>query len=388
VILLRPGVLPVFAQPYLDAYPYVVFGVGAVLGWYFNRTRVIFALLVLAVGEAALRIVGGVWPNPDGTGRFVFALLATLVPLNLGTYAWLKERGLFTTHGLARLLLLVIQIVAVDSIIRWEWGTPREWVEFTLFDHPIRSWTSLPEIALVAFAIALVITMARCVTRRDPIDAGLLGTLVAAFVAFHGIGRGWTSAPFLATGGLTLIWALVETTYRMAFYDDLTGLPGRRALNEALLQVGSRYTVAMVDVDHFKRFNDLFGHDVGDQALRMVAAKLSRITGGGKAFRYGGEEFAILFPRAPAAEAVSHLEAARRAIASSCFVLRGQGRPRKKPQTAKAANGPRVAVSLTISIGIAEPKERNGRTDPHQVLRAADQALYRAKSAGRNRLMT
>ena len=62
----------------------------------------------------------------------------------------------------------------------------------------------------------------------------------------------------------------------MAYHDELTGLPGRRALNEALLRVGSRYAVAMVDVDHFKHFNDAYGHEVGDQVLRMVAAQLDR----------------------------------------------------------------------------------------------------------------
>jgi diguanylate cyclase (GGDEF)-like protein len=387
VILLRPGVLPDFTQPYVEAYPYLVLGVGIVLGWYFNRTRVIFALLILALAEGALHTVGQEWAALDATGRFVFAVVATLLPLNLAMYAMFNERGLFTTHGMARVLLLGVQVVAVDSIIRWDWHAPREWLQAAAIDGSLDRWTSLPETALAAFGIATIVIVIRCASRRDPIEAGFLWALVSTFVALQGMRWGWVPTPFLATAGLALIWALVETTYRMAFYDELTGLPGRRALNEALLQVGNRYTVAMVDIDHFKRFNDLFGHDVGDQALRMVAAKLSGITGGGKAFRYGGEEFAILFARASAAEAVPHLEAARRAIAASCFVLRGRARPRKKPQAPKSVSGPRVAVSLTISIGIAEPKERNGNSDPHHVLRAADKALYRAKSAGRNRLM-
>ena len=173
----------------------------------------------------------------------------------------------------------------------------------------------------------------------------------------------------------------------MAYYDELTGLPGRRALNEALLRVGSRYAVAMVDVDHFKRLNDVFGHDVGDQALRMVAGRLSGITGGGKPFRYGGEEFVVLFARASAAEALPHLEAARRAIADASFILRGPRRPRKKPATPRTPRGPQVTVALTVSIGLAEPDQRKGNASPQQVLRAADKALYRAKGAGRNRLM-
>jgi len=73
-------------------------------------------------------------------------------------------------------------------------------------------------------------------------------------------------------------------------------LPSRRALIERLPSLGRRYTVAMVDVDHFKNFNDTYGHDAGDQVLRMVASRLGEVSGGGTAFRYGGEEFTILFP--------------------------------------------------------------------------------------------
>ncbi len=387
LILLRPGILPDVVQPYLQAYPYVVFGVGTVLGWYFNRTRVIFALLLLAVTDTVLHHLGAGQASVGSPARFVAAAIGVLLPLNLAVYGILKERGVFTTHGVARFVVIAAQVIAVDSIIRLQWRAPEAWLESVLVDARLSQWAGVPEAVLASFALAAIFLAGRCISRRDPIEAGFLWTVVAAFLALHGIPRGWAATPFLATAGLGLIWALVETTYRMAFYDELTGLPGRRALNEALLQVGSRWSVAMADVDHFKRFNDLFGHDVGDQALRMVASKLSQIQGGGKAFRYGGEEFAILFPRATAAEAVGHLEAARREIAASCFVVRGAGRPRKKPKGTPSPSGPRVAVSLTISMGIAEAKERNTLTDPHQVLRAADKALYRAKSAGRNRLM-
>jgi diguanylate cyclase (GGDEF)-like protein len=286
-----------------------------------------------------------------------------------------------------RLVFVGVQVLAVDLTIRFEWGTPKEWLTSVLLDEHLTAWTALPEVSLATFGLASVFLAVRCVRRRDPIDAGYLWASATAFVSLHGMRWGWSPATFLATGGLALIWALVETTYRMAYYDELTGLPGRRALNEALLQVGSRYAVAMVDVDHFKRFNDVFGHDVGDQALRLVASKLSAITGGGKAFRYGGEEFAVLFSRASAAEAFPHLEAARRAIADSSFILRGPRRPRKKPKAPTPSSGPHVSVSLTVSIGLAEPDERKKEASPQHVLRAADKALYRAKSAGRNRLM-
>jgi diguanylate cyclase (GGDEF)-like protein len=387
VILLRPGVLPDVAGPAVRAYPYVVLGAGILLGWYFHRSRVVFGILILTWADLTLRLVGAGAGAAEHVGRIVFAALALLLPLNLAAYAVLKERGVFTAYGAARFAAIAGQILLVDAIVRWEWESPKAWLTHAFLDERLSAWTSVPQTALTAFLLAAAFLAARCVYRRDPIDTGFLWSTVAAFLALHGTRWGWIPTASLATAGLTLLWALLETTYRMAYYDELTGLPGRRALSEALLRVGGRYTVAMIDVDRFKRFNDLFGHDVGDQALRMVAAKLRGITGGGKAFRYGGEEFAVLFPRASAAEAIPHLEAARRSMASACFVVRGPGRPRKRPISPKPPAGPHVAVSLTVSIGVAEPDERKGTAHPQQVLRAADKALYRAKSAGRNRLM-
>src|SRR3989441_13015310 len=105
----------------------------------------------------------------------------------------------------------------------------------------------------------------------------------------------------------------------MAYQDSLTGLPARRALNEALLRLGGHYTVAMLDVDHFKRINDHHGHDVGDQVLKMIAAKLAQVTGGGKAYRYGGEGVAGIFAGRGAEGRLSGLGGQRETGASTRF---------------------------------------------------------------------
>src|SRR5207253_9119178 len=135
------------------------------------------------------------------------------------------------------------------------------------------------------------------------------------------------SSAYFATGGLILVLSLIETWHGMAYDDELTGLPARRALNEALARLRGVYTVAMIDIDHFKRFNDEHGHDIGDQLLRMVGARLADIGGGGRAFRYGGEEFAVLFQGKDVSEAGIPLEALRRTIEAAPFTLRGSQRP-------------------------------------------------------------
>jgi diguanylate cyclase (GGDEF)-like protein len=385
LVLLRPGVLPDSMRLYVTVYPYTILGAGVFLGWYFNRSRVVFALVLLAMTDAALlRFVVGESPVA-GVGRTVFDALSVLLPLNLVGYGMLDERGLLTPWGLRRLALIPAQVVAVLLIVLLDWHGPAVWLEHPFVDVRLTAWTALPQAALATFGAAGILLTGRCILRSSAIEAGFLWTLVSMFVALHGIRLGWLPTNFLATGGLALIAGLVATSYRMAYHDDLTGLPGRRAMNEALLQLGSRYAMAMVDVDHFKRFNDTYGHDVGDQVLRMVASRLGGVSGGGKAFRYGGEEFSVIFPNKSTEEATPHLEALRRAVAASRFIVRASGRPRKKPPTPKPSVASRKEVSVTVSIGVADCDDRG--TDPQRVLKSADKALYRAKSAGRNRVM-
>ena len=192
----------------------------------------------------------------------------------------------------------------------------------------------------------------------------------------------------------------------MAFRDELTGLPGRRSLEEQLLGLGPTFTVAMVDVDHFKKFNDTHGHDVGDQVLRMVGAWLAEVGGAGRAFRYGGEEFAVLFADMSIEDALPHLERLRTAIENHAMVARtrerrqtqrgdedrrAQARSNKpgafshvKKVVLSGAHRDTDALYVTISIGVPE-RNRPLHTSA-MVFRSADEALYRAKRGGRNRI--
>ena len=142
----------------------------------------------------------------------------------------------------------------------------------------------------------------------------------------------------------------------------------------------------MLDVDYFKNFNDAHGHDIGDQVLRLVSTRLAQVEGGGMAYRYGGEEFCILFPELRLAEALPHVEKIRADIAAYQMAVRRKDRP-KNPEAGtrlRHLRSPDKMLSVTVSIGVAGTDEQ--RSTPAEVLRAADQALYRAKEAGRNRV--
>jgi diguanylate cyclase (GGDEF)-like protein len=212
------------------------------------------------------------------------------------------------------------------------------------------------------------------------------------------------SDAYVATAALILGASLIETSYMLAYHDELTGIRGRRAFNESLHSLDQQYAIAIVDIDHFKKFNDTYGHDVGDQVLCMVAKRLSEVGGDGQAFRCGGEEFAITFRNTSAKEALEHLDALRHRIEQSTFQVRGSERraekknelgkdlraaesDRRKSAKKKTAAGPQHShdhLSVTVSIGVAEPNTRYRQ--PEQVIQAADQALYRAKQKGRNRV--
>jgi len=141
----------------------------------------------------------------------------------------------------------------------------------------------------------------------------------------------------------------------------------------------------MIDIDHFKKLNDEHGHAAGDQVLRLIGSTLMRTEGGGRPFRYGGEEFAVLFSGKSVDEALPYIEDLRETIEASTFIVRSRGRPKRRPATRARSSGGQRRVDITVSIGVAEPQD--GRADPEDVIRTADQALYRAKRAGRNRVV-
>jgi diguanylate cyclase (GGDEF)-like protein len=237
---------------------------------------------------------------------------------------------------------------------------------------------------------------------RKPSDSALLWSLCGFTFALHFTGTARLAMTFWAAAGCILAISIVENSYLLAYHDELTTLPSRRAFNDAMLRLQTPYSIAVVDIDHFKKFNDTYGHDTGDQVLRLVASNLARVTGGGQAYRCGGEEFMILFPGKTTADVTGHLEQLRKAIESSEFRTRGGDRRRvprgpdrrNRRNRVRASKGrairqlaeeePVRVLSVTVSIGVATSTKEP--SDPQVVLQAADKALYRAKANGRNRL--
>ncbi len=370
---------PTWGRILFPFYPLAAIAIALLLGWRFDRSRLIFATLTIGVAGWLLIVYG----NPyDAIGRITTVAVLSLLPLNIALLALLKERGIFTRHGLMRWAILAMQPLVVWGLIHY-----RQYYWLGIFDTPIFPFVTLDRVpleqpALIGFLLALSITGYRGLYRQKAMEAGMFWALALILYSVLNEHSHVVLSLFLASAILILIVTVVEITYTMAFRDELTALPGRRALNQALLQLGSRYTIAMIDVDHFKKFNDTYGHDIGDEVLKMVASQLTRVSGGGKSFRYGGEEFTILFPGKSSEAAHPHLERLRESIASTPFTVRGPERARKKPT--ESTRGSKREVRISVSIGAAERQADNSTAQ--EVIKAADKALYRAKKTGRNRV--
>ena len=379
LLVTLPGLRPA-ANGLVDVYPYTVLAAALLLGFRFNRSRLVFTVALLAIAQYVLDL-GLAAPEQ----RLFFHATTFLLPLNLALIALLPERGTVTPRGLLRWVLIGVQVIVVAFLAK-SFPTEATAVLRTRFMPSVLSdWTPLAQPALVAFlGMGAVLVLGWLREPQSPVR-GYTYALIAAFLGLTWKAAGPGQEMWIATAGLVLVVAVIEASYMMAYRDGLTELPGRRALNEALPRLSGQFTVAMVDVDHFKRFNDRYGHDAGDHVLRLVASRLAHASGGGTAYRYGGEEFALLFPGKGAEECMPHLEELRETVETSRFTLRRRFRPRNKPAAPKGRKT-REAIVITVSIGVAEKNHRHSTAD--QVIQAADKALYRAKEAGRNRVAT
>ncbi|MFH1350227.1 MAG: diguanylate cyclase [Pseudomonadota bacterium] len=384
VVLFQSGFLANWLPTIVRFYPYAVLGAGILLGWRFNRSRLVFGVLALTLAERSLLYYAGASGASTDPGRMIYNIVATLLPLNLAAISLANERGILTFRGIWRMGLILWQPLAIAFL--WRYGYLRlfAYLEHDFFTVPILNRIPIHQPALLSFGMSFLVLLLVRIRRGGAIESGFFWALVSTGLALVATGTGPLRTLYFSTAGLILFISVIEASYSMAFRDELTGLPARRAMNEALLRLGSRYTISMVDIDYFKKFNDRYGHDVGDQVLRMVASRISKVAGGGKAFRYGGEEFSIIFPGKDVKETVPYLEQLRKSVALSGFGVRGRKRPSKKPENPKVLKGVKKQVSVTISIGVSERRDQN--SSPQDVVKAADKALYRAKRAGRNRI--
>jgi len=344
-------------------------------GWHLNQAKVTLLMAALAANHCLITL-----PLPDGLPaaavREGFALsVVWAFPLLLH----MPESGMRTVWGWLR--IAGIGLLLGGGLL---WGIQGG------FGIP---WPAALKgipggIPTLSFVLALLALWCLPASEGSELRPAWTMALLAVGVAFSGWGPWWPAKVrgalwpvFLCLSSLFVLAGIYGLTWRRAYLDELTGLPGRRAFDETLRRLGRHYAIAMVDVDHFKRFNDRYGHGVGDQVLRFMGSRLKRVTFG-RAYRYGGEEFALVMPGVRLGIGLPHVEALRATIEATRLTLRGKDRPAGRPRRGLRPPGRKTQVGITVSIGLAE--RTRFHASPNEVVRAADEALYRAKRKGRN----
>jgi diguanylate cyclase (GGDEF)-like protein len=339
--------------------------------------------------------------------RVVLCALLLFIPLTSYVLARSSENLIGLSVTVVALTLAVLLLVGLDRM------EMRPWVGFATTAYDV----SMVSLVLVVFLIAeapltatnsrivfecyFIAIVATCLRydRRLCVWAGLLASVqfigvnayaVAAwpldradFVSVQYGSFDWTTQAgrvlvlLVATALSTLIVDRTQKLRQLSTVDRLTGLLNRGYFDERIEEEASRarrygrpLTVALIDLDRFKQFNDTFGHAAGDDALRTLAnvLKLS-VRRSDIVARYGGEEFVVLFPETAAPEAMEKLETIRERVASLRIpVARGT-----------------IPAQVTLSGGVAGWPDDGSAVD--EVLFIADERLFAAKRAGRNRLI-
>ncbi|MEO9655772.1 GGDEF domain-containing protein [Marinomonas sp.] len=328
---------------------------GSFLAWHFNKGRALIAILLLLAPIVLsnlnqLAFLSGYW-------------LASCVGFAMMTL--LQERGFFNRFAINRLLL-------IGALMAWNYVLDQQWLGFGVLSNT-RVYGDLSLSILlywVTFSVSCLVIGLGWWRHGDMYRACSLISLLAMFVMAKAPVTPMQFTVLLSASLLVWVWFSLQESHRMAYVDDLTLLPGRRALNERLVSLPKNYALAMIDVDHFKKFNDTYGHDMGDKVLRQVAKKIKQAAKG-RGYRFGGEEFTLVFTHKRLEDVKDILEGLREEIAEAeIYVV--------EPKTQQE-----IEVSVTVSIGLAIAEAGDKAT---QVLKRADEALYQSKKKGRNRI--
>ncbi|CAQ81190.1 GGDEF domain-containing protein [Aliivibrio salmonicida] len=362
--------------------PYIVLSIVLLLSQPFNQGRIGMIAISMAMAywiiQERLQV-----PLSFGTTRIEFTLTAFLLPITMMATFIFPERRIFSKYGAGYLSVLLFMFI-------WCWIIVTHFSENDMTEIWETYLLNIPEISPLPIIIVLY-SLVMCglsaifvLTRSNNTDLASYTCLLYSSLTFSLFSVDFISSTMFSIAGLLLLLYIISASHELAFIDQLTSIPGRRALESEMKHLGRRYTIAMLDIDHFKKFNDNYGHDTGDDVLKLVASIMAQTGGNAKVYRYGGEEFTVLFKGKTVEESLEYLEELREDIADYDLIIRDTStRPKdKKEGQAKRgkANKTKV-VNVTISIGVADNTEYK---KPQEVIKASDKALYRAKDGGRN----
>ena len=370
--------------------PYIFYFVTAFLGIKLNQTRIFFTSILWVILYYSINTSDLSFFDSNVNEIQLLKLLSFISFLVIFLLYVFKEKYILGLYGLVRLLFVSVPVIG--SVYLAKEISPGTYP--FLMEHPLFNFEfwSLPDLSLL-FIIGLITFF---VSQEDKsihhFKYAIYVNLLPLILSFNfTIGRGKIdietgifNALSFSVMGFVFLYSLYRMYWEKVYIDELCGIPNRRAFDEYLKKLGRKYTIAMMDVDHFKKFNDIYGHTEGDNVLRFVAKHIAD-EAGGHVFRYGGEEFSAIYRGKQTKQVFSALDRMRANLASIIFYL-GTSEYKKKIKTkknTKKRHSNAKMVKVTISVGMAH--KTNARKEPHDVIVIADKALYKAKNNGRNR---
>ncbi|WP_036798993.1 GGDEF domain-containing protein [Photobacterium marinum] len=369
----------------LLALPYILLGIVILLSQPFNqgKTALTAVLMLIAFYVIQTHLQS---PLADNKTHLIYILLVTLLPLNLLQLHLLPERRLFSRFGSGYIIFLVLQVAWASLVANHfaERDLSQLWDSYL---YAIPGVSPMPVLLILLYLGVGFACGSTILKRNHGYDQAIFISLVFAGITFSVFQQAFISSTAFSVAAILLLLNIITCSHELAYIDQLTGIPSRRALETEMKYLGRTYTLAMLDIDHFKNFNDTYGHDTGDDVLKLVASFLKQIKGGAEVFRYGGEEFTILFKGKETAQCIEYLEHFRKEIADFEIQLKQPdvqpedektGTKKHKKQDSKAK-----PIKVTVSIGVADsfPDHK-----PANVIKEADVALYKAKESGRNQV--
>ena len=378
LLIFKTGFIPVYAYYFVLQSTFIFLVIALGLSIYFNKSKLFALLLFPLFFNLSLAFPTTLFTKLSTTAFWYITPLATALGYLL-LYC-LKERGLFSSFGILRSSLgigiLLISYVALKNFS----PQMQKALQSPLLHVKLKMLFMAPDFIVLMALISLLFIFFIGLLFDSSVQKAPLWMLLSQLIPPLWLQDKNSYILFSFIAILIAIAELVHDAYKMAYIDTLTGIPGRRALEESLLRLGSTYSIAMVDIDHFKKFNDKFGHDIGDDVLKLVAILLTSVKNKGKVYRYGGEEFTIVFRSSKVQECLIALEDIREKIFKRGFAIRDTNRPKKAPK--KTDNALRIKKErLSVSIGLASSQKNK---TPQEIIKLADEALYKAKESGRN----
>jgi diguanylate cyclase (GGDEF)-like protein len=377
---LRPTGLPAWAQPLIHLLPYGLLIFGLLSCWIFNHSRIGLSLLVLIIGDQSFLWLPPHLHTGGESSDPVFQLTALLIPLTILLLTLVKHDAILTRTTLLWGLFILLQAM-IAGWLAHSYPTMIGTALNSAFLPPT-SWSYVGQPAMLAVGIALTLQITQALVAQSEIEKGFVWAHIAVVVALYSVQMGWEPRPFLALAGLILVMSLMQASYRSAFRDEVTRLPGSRAFEMAVKRLGRRFSLAIVEIDQLKEINNQFGRSVGDQVLTLVAKKIVHASGKGKVFAYDAEHFVLLFPATSPQDTLVSLEQIRKAVEAACFVLQNRKLVRNLRRTGGHTDAASEDLPVTVSIGVCGTD--NGAGMLTGIVKTAYQAVHGAKSEGGN----